>query len=72
MTCEEFRQIANIFSLDMPHDAARAIFRHMEECPHCEEFIVQTANEVPPMDPRHAAACRAFGKAVAKEQTDGR
>ncbi len=72
MTCEEFRLIASTFSLEMPHAVALAIFAHMNLCPHCEEFVVQKANEGPPFDPQQAAACKAYGKAVAKELPDGR
>ncbi len=72
MTCEEFRQIANTFSLEMPHAVGRALFRHMAQCPHCEEFVVQMAQKAPPFDPQQAAAYSAYGKAVAKELPDGR
>ncbi len=72
MTCEEFRQIANRFSLEMPHAVTATLFAHMAQCPHCEEFAAHMAQKATPMDPQQAAACRAYGKAVAKELPDGR
>ncbi len=67
MTCEEFRLIANTFSLKTPKAVTLVLFQHMAQCPHCEEFAAHMANKAPPLDPQQAAAYRAYGESVAKE-----
>ncbi len=67
MTCEEFRQIASVFSLEMPHAVALMIFTHMDQCPHCEEYNASLACHASSLTPQDIADCEAYGNELMEE-----
>ncbi len=60
MTCDAVRYAIDHFNAVEATDGLIIhVFAHLEECPHCEEYMVQQAGKSPPLTPEDKDATTA-------------